>query len=154
MTTRKTALLLLVALFASAVASHAKDGAGYDPESDPWKDLKAAVVEAKAGNRRILLEVGGEWCTWCHILDNFLEQNDTVKELWSRNFVTMKVNTSPENWNWGFLGQYPSIPAYPHLFVLDSDGSFLHSQNTGELESGKSYSRDAIEAFLTTWGPQ
>jgi|SRR6516162_2392048 len=42
---------------------------GYDPRRDPEKDLAAARAEAEKNRKNIFVEVGGEWCTWCHILD-------------------------------------------------------------------------------------
>jgi hypothetical protein len=39
------------------------------------------------------------------------------------------------------------------LFVLDRDGKFLHSQGTGELESGRRYDEELFSAFLNTWKP-
>ena len=63
----------------------------------------------------------------------------------------MKVNTSDENRNTEFLAQYPEVTAYPHLLVLESDGTFLHSQGTGELEDGPSYSEGAWLGFLRQW---
>lgn len=67
------------------------------------------------------------------------------------NFLVMKVNYSDENKNQELLKQFPDVPAYPHYFVLDSDGKFLHSQGTGELEEGKSYDEDVFVAFLKSW---
>jgi hypothetical protein len=66
----------------------------------------------------------------------------------------MKVNTSDENNNAEFLSDYPEIPAYPHFFVLDQDGTFLHSQGTGELESGRGYNEESFLAFLNAWKPK
>ena len=63
----------------------------------------------------------------------------------------LKVNYSEENKNAEFLSQYPAIPGYPHLFVLDSDGSFLHSQGTEVLEQGRGYSEQAFLEFLDKW---
>ncbi|MDP6424112.1 MAG: hypothetical protein QGG14_05180 [Planctomycetota bacterium] len=67
------------------------------------------------------------------------------------NFLIMKVNYSGENKNETFLATYPKVPAYPHYFVLDTDGTYLHSQGTGELEKGRSYDEDVFAAFLTRW---
>ena len=47
----------------------------FDPTRDAVKDLDAALVKARAENKRVLVEVGGEWCTWCHILDRFFAAN-------------------------------------------------------------------------------
>ena len=66
----------------------------------------------------------------------------------------MKVNYSKENKNEEVLSQYPRIAGYPHLFVLDSDGKLLHSQDTGELESGDHHDRDKVFNFLKEWAKQ
>ena len=63
----------------------------------------------------------------------------------------MKVNKSDENDNTDFLSKYPEIPGYPHFFVLDQDGTFLHSQGTGELESGQGYDEEVFLSFLKKW---
>ena len=69
------------------------------------------------------------------------------------NFLIMKVNFSDENKNAEFLDQFPAVPAYPHYFVLESDGTFLHSQGTGELEKESSYDEDVFATFLSKWEP-
>ncbi|WP_197231223.1 hypothetical protein [Novipirellula artificiosorum] len=40
---------------------------------------------------------------------------------------------------------------YPHFFVLESDGTFLQSQGTGELEKGKGYNEANFIGFLNAW---
>jgi thioredoxin-related protein len=149
---RRAAAWLLVTLLAVPLAA-APGSLGYDPEADPSKDLRAAVEEARASGRRILVEVGGEWCSWCHILDRFVKEHQEIHSLWTTRFVTLKVNYSPDQPNEAFLGRYPKIEGYPHIFVLDSDGTLLHSQNTAALESGKSYSPEKMRAFLIRWAP-
>ena len=123
----------------------------FDPLHDPAKDLKEAVAEAKKSNRRILLDVGGDWCIWCHRLDAFIESNDEIKNYLNKNFILLKINYSKENKNEEFLSKYPEIAGYPHYFVLEKDGKFLHSQNTGDLEQDKGYSKEKMMAFLKEW---
>ena len=59
----------------------------------------------------------------------------------------MKVDTKCEE----FLAEYPEADGYPHAYVLEKDGSFLHSQGTAELEEGQSYSEMAMLTFLNDW---
>ncbi len=123
----------------------------FDPSRDPAKDVAAAIKDAQRTRRRILLDVGGEWCKWCHYLDRFFEQNKDVSDFLDEKFIVVKINFSKENENTDFLSQYPKIPGYPHFFVLDSDGKFLHSQGTGELEAGQGHDHDKVFAFLKKW---
>ena len=125
----------------------------YDPKRDPAVDIQDATGEAQRTNRRILLEVGGEWCSWCHTLDRFFDANTDLLALREKNFVTVKINFSEENGNKEVLSRYGEISGYPHIFVLDSDGKLLQSQGTGVLESGKSYDLEKLTAFITKWAP-
>jgi thioredoxin-related protein len=142
----KIALLTLLILLQTTPAK-------YDPRRDAEKDIKDAVTEAQKSGKRILLEVGGEWCSWCHILDKYFQDNPRLTELRDRNFLTVKINFSPENDNDALLKKYPKIPGYPHVFVLEKDGKLLHSQGTSELEQGQSYNLDRFTAFLKKWAP-
>jgi thioredoxin-related protein len=125
--------------------------AKYDIERDPSQDVADAARKASATGKRILLQVGGEWCSWCHLLDEFVHTNQAISASLQSNFLVLKVNYSTENNNADFLSKFPAIPGYPHLFVLDSDGSFLHSQGTEELEEGRGYSEQAFLAFIDKW---
>lgn len=139
---------------AADIAAIAALNAAFDPARDPATDLEMAKVEAQRGNKRIILDVGGEWCPWCHILDRFVEGDAEVRRLRDANYIWMKVNYSEDNENEVFLSQYPEVKGYPHLFVLDAEGGLLHSQFTGELEQGKSYDRAKFLAFMKEWAPR
>jgi hypothetical protein len=69
----------------------------------------------------------------------------------NKHFVVLKVNYSKENKNEKFLSRYPKILGYPHFFVLDSKGKFLHSQDTSALEKDGGYARDKVHSFLKEW---
>ena len=125
----------------------------FDPARNPSKDLERTIEEAKSSNREIILDVGGEWCIWCHRIDYFIENNEDIKNFIKDNFIVLKINFSKENQNKEFLSKYPEIPGYPHFFVLDKDGKLLHSQDTGLLEEGKGYSHEKMMAFLKKWAP-
>ena len=123
----------------------------FDPSRNPATDLEAAVATATKEKKRILLDVGGEWCSWCHRLDRFLHGQEDLDAYLSKHYLVVKVNFSKENKNEKFLRQYPAIDGYPHFFVLDSNGKFLHSQSTGDFEAGKGYDHDKILQFLKKW---
>ena len=142
---------------AADVAAVAALNAQFDPARDPVADLATAKVEAQRGGKRIVLDVGGEWCSWCHLMDAFIEGDAEIRSFRDANFVWMKVNHSEDNENAAFLSQFPAIKGYPHLFVLDADGKLLHSQFTGELEADKGqpkgYNRTRFFAFMKDWAP-
>jgi thiol:disulfide interchange protein len=126
----------------------------YDPKRNAETDIKDTVLEAQRTGKRVLVDVGGEWCIWCHTMDKFFDQNPKLLEYREQNFVMVKINYSSENKNEKLLSRYPKIPGFPHLFVLDTNGKLLHSQDTSELEAGKSYNLERFFSFLKRWAPR
>lgn len=125
----------------------------FDPLRNPSDDLAAAITKAQAENKRIILDVGGEWCGWCRLMDNYLIKNAELGKLRDDNYVWVKVNMSEENENKDFLSKYPEITGYPHLFVLEKDGTLIKSKDTAELEDGESYNLKKFTDFLKEYAP-
>lgn len=126
----------------------------YDPARDPAEDLQQAIAIAQKENKRIMLELGGDWCIWCKYMDDFYKAHSDLLQVRAENYVLVKVNVSPENMNEEFLSQFPEPAGYPHIYILERDGTFLHSQDTVELEDGNvSYVLDVFMAFLQEWAP-
>lgn len=122
----------------------------FDPTRDAAADVATAVAMAKAQGKRVLVDVGGDWCSWCRLLDAFFAANVDARKLRDDNYVWVKVNWSPQNRNEALLSRWPRIQGYPHLFVLDGAGRLLHSQNTGLLEDaeGERYETSKFLDFL------
>jgi thiol:disulfide interchange protein len=123
----------------------------YDESRDPVKDLQAAIAQAKKSDKHILLEVGGDWCMYCNIMDETFDAHPNLVRARNRAYITVKVSYSEKNRNAAFLSQYPKIADYPHFFVLDSDGTLQHSQPTHPFEHGSKYNAGKIEDFLNKW---
>jgi thiol:disulfide interchange protein len=140
----------MVELWGQQPAFSHPDG-GFDPGRDAAKDIREATMEAKRTGRRVLLDVGGEWCIWCRRLDSLFASDRRLAEYRGAHYVTVKVNWSKENKNEEVLAGYPAIKGYPHLFVLDGEGRLLRSQDTGELEKGKGHDPEKVMAFMKKW---
>jgi thiol:disulfide interchange protein len=126
----------------------------YDPARDPADDLEQAILKAQKENKRIMLELGGDWCIWCKYMDDFYATHAEILQVRADNYVLVKVNVSEENSNDDFLAEFPAPGGYPHIYILDSDGTLLHSQDTVELEDGgSSYVPEVFMAFLKKWAP-
>ena len=125
----------------------------FDPKRDPAPDLVRAIAEAGKSGKRIILDVGGEWCSWCVYMDKFFLDHPDLLKLRDDNYVWVKVNMSEENENKAFLAPYPEATGYPHLYVLGSDGKLVKSQDTSELEEGNGYNLKKFTEFLQKWSP-
>lgn len=155
---KTTPLFLLLALIISGPA-HAYQTSDtlpaysteYSPERDAFKDGAAAIELATHTNRRILIELGGDWCVWCHKMDIFFDKNPDVKKRLHETFVILKINVSDENKNTEFLKAFPKNLGYPHMYVSDKNGSVLFSQDTAEFQDKGSYQRKPFMKFFDRW---
>ena len=123
----------------------------FDPARDASVDLQNAVKYAEKTHKKIILDVGGEWCIWCHRLDTLFIKNPDLTKYRNEHYVYVKINYSKENKNEKFLSQFPKIPGYPHWFLLDSNGKLLLSKSSGDFESGKGHDPKIVMAFLKEW---
>jgi len=123
----------------------------YSEQSDPFKDAVAAIKLAKETNRNVLIEIGGNWCTWCHKMDVFLEKNPEVYHLLHSKFVLLKISVSDANENEAFMKSLPPVLGYPHMYVSTSSGKMILSKDTAEfLENGQHSVRQWL-TFIKDW---
>jgi len=123
----------------------------YDPKRDPFNDGREALKIAQKHNRHVLIEVGGNWCTWCHILDKFIHSRPKLKKDFFDTFVLLKVNVSEENDNKEFLKAFPPVYGYPHMYVTDNKGKILQSKDTADFLENKRYSVEKMYSFINRW---
>lgn len=144
-------LILSVTTYAQADSSLPLFSTTYDPKRDPIIDGNEALKIARAHNRKVLIEVGGNWCSWCAILDKFIHSRPQLKKDFFNTFVLVKVNVSEENDNKEFLKVFPPVYGYPHMFVTDHQGKILESKDTADFLENKRYSVAKLTAFINQW---
>lgn len=154
----KILLLFFIIIFQTAISSQIALSAPfpeysvkYDPARNAMQDGYAAIKLAKATNRRILIEVGGDWCKWCHLLDRFFNKNSGIKKQLHQTFVVLKVNVSEENDNSAFLKVFPTPLGYPHMYVTESNGKLLLSKDTAHFLVNGKYSVKRFKVFFKRW---
>jgi thioredoxin-related protein len=127
----------------------------YHPEADAMADVEEAIATAKAEGKHVILKIGGNWCGWCYRFQAFCEADDEIKTIIEDNFVTVYVNYSKENKNEALMKKYrfPNRFGFPVFVVLDSNGDYLHVQNSAYLESGKGYDKGKVLNFFKGWTP-
>lgn len=134
-----------------ATPAKPKRAAIYDPDAKADELIASAVRKAKRDRKLVLIEWGGNWCGWCHLLHDTFTKTSGVKELVYEEYELVLIDS---NTNQDLLKEYGGKErqfSYPHLTILDSDGNVLTNQNTEPLEEGKGHSARAVSEFLTRW---
>lgn len=151
------ALFIALTLFAgvSAQAQNRDTAHLYDPNADAEKEIAAAVKKAKAANKFVLIQGGGNWCGWCKRFNLTVANDARLDSMVNADFVVYHLNYSAENKNEAVYAKYgyPQRFGFPVFMVLDSEGNRIHTQNSVYLEEGKGYDKEKIAEFFTAWRP-
>jgi len=145
-----------VALCALAVAAPAVALPDIYPAPEQAQtDLTAALKEAAAQHRRVIVDFGGNWCTDCHVLDGYMHDS-TNQPLIDANFVVVHVNVGRIDQNLDIAERYgvPLKKGVPAIAVLSAHGKLLYSQTGGEFEDMRHMDSSSVTALLQRWKPQ
>lgn len=125
----------------------------FDTNRDAAADIKAAVAQAQRTHKRVILYIGGDWCPYCRQLGQLFSADPPLLKLRDASFITVYVYYGPGNRNGQALSSYGKFVGVPHYFILDSNGSLLHSEHLIDLRSNRDYSPEKMKQFLTQWAP-
>lgn len=81
--------MMFVVLMANAQGALKKV---YDETIDPMQQIDEAVSKAKAEDKFVVCQVGGNWCPWCLRFADFVEKDTAVNKVVNDNFVYIHVN--------------------------------------------------------------
>ncbi len=129
----------------------------YHPEANAEKDIAAAVEKAKKENKFVLIQGGGNWCSWCIEFARFAKADPKIDSVINAGFVWYHLNWSKENENKKTFAKYGYAQrfGYPVFIILNGNGERIHTQNSEYLEDGKkSYNRGKVQNFLEMWSPR
>lgn len=151
--------ILVIAFCLIACTSHAQTEAGtlYHPGADAAKDIAAALKKAKAENKYVLLQGGGNWCSWCIEFARFCKADPKIDSVINAGFIWYHLNYSKENENRQVYAKYGYAQrfGFPVFIILNEKGERIHTQNSEYLEDGKkSYDQRKVQSFLEMWSPR
>ena len=128
----------------------------YNPEADVSAAISQGLIRAKAENKNIFLQIGGNWCPWCLKFHKLWSEDPEIKAAMEKNYIPILVNYSKENHNFEALKklEYPQRFGFPVFVILDANGKRLHTQNSAYLEEGDGYSKKKVIDFLSQWSSE
>lgn len=124
----------------------------YDSTANPRADIAAALKQAKAEKKRVILDFGGDWCGDCQVLDIYMRQSPN-SELLDKHFVLVHIDIGRMDHNVDVAQKYkvPINKGVPALAVLDADGKLLYSQENKEFENMSHMKSSDVTDFLKRW---
>jgi thioredoxin-related protein len=125
----------------------------YDSALDGMKQIKEAVSKAKLQGKHVLIQYGGNWCSWCIKFNAFCKADTAIMRVINSSYVPVKLNYSSENKNEAanaYLGN-PMRFGFPVFIIVDGNGKVLHIQDSALLEEGQGYNNKKVTGFFRNW---
>lgn len=126
----------------------------YPDPAQAKSDIAAALKQAAATHKRVILDFGGNWCGDCHVLDYYFESSAN-RPILDANYVLVHVNVGQYDANLDIAKRYgiPLEKGVPALVVLSDTGRVLYSQKSGEFEKMGQMQASTVTNFLVQWKP-
>jgi thiol:disulfide interchange protein len=124
----------------------------YSAEADPKTEIAAALKQASAEHKRVILDFGGDWCGDCQVLDIYFHQSPNL-ELLDKNYLLVHIDIGRFDKNLDITEKYniPLKKGVPALAVLDADGKLLYSQQAAEFGDMRYMYPTSVTDFLNRW---
>ena len=137
--------LFLVFSFGSALAASGP----YDESADAKAQLAAAVAQAKADHRPVLVVFGANWCPDCRALDLAMK-NGRNADLISSEFRVVKVDVGRFDRNVEVADKYgvPLKKGIPAVAIVTADDRAIYATKAGELADARGMSEDGLYRFF------
>ena len=148
-------LILLAVLFSFTAVNAQETKKLYDPTLDGMKQIKDAVALAAKDGKHVLIQYGGNWCSWCIKFDAFCKADTSVTKIIAANYIPVKLSYDQTNKNDeanAYLGN-PTRFGFPVFIILDAKGKVIHIQDSSLLEEGSGYSKQKVSGFFSQWTP-
>ncbi len=127
----------------------------YDESIDPIVQLDQALARYGEERKFVLAQVGGNWCPWCVRFADFVAKDAKIKQFVDDNYVYIHLNYPRQGAPEALTKRIARAGrfGYPVLVIFAPDGSVIHIQDTGLLESGEGYDREKVGRALEGWSP-
>jgi len=124
----------------------------YDESADGHAQVAAAVKRAARENKRVLLQIGGNWCPWCYKLHELFVTDKAIAKELNYEYEVVDLDVGHGEKNKDLLAHYGIVAkSYPFLAVIGGDDKLITQQETGVLEDGPKHDPKRVADFLAKW---
>ncbi|MDE2182180.1 MAG: thioredoxin family protein [Alphaproteobacteria bacterium] len=127
----------------------------YDEAANAKADVDAAFARARKSHKRVLIDMGGNWCGDCIVLANLMQLPE-MKRFLAAHFeiVTVDVGRFDKNLDiparFGVADKLKS-GGVPSIIIAEPDGKMVNKTDLSALEDARHMSPQAIAAWLAQW---
>jgi thiol-disulfide isomerase/thioredoxin len=124
----------------------------YDAHADAEAALAATIARAKANGKRVLIDLGGNWCTDCRILAAVMELPE-LKPFVAKHYEVVEIDVGRMNRNMQIPARYgvTKLDGVPTVLIVEPDGKLINATNSADLADARSMNPQGIANWLARW---
>ena len=125
----------------------------YDESADADRTVASAFARAKAEHKRVMIDLGGNWCGDCRVLAGIMNLPE-VRTFLDAHYVVVSVDVGRFNKNLQVPARFgitQRLTGVPSVLIADPDGKLLDAGHTAALADARSMTPQAIADWLAQW---
>ena len=125
----------------------------YDEAANADAQVAAAFARAQKSHKRVLIDLGGNWCADCIILANFMKLPE-MHRFMAAHYEEVSVDVGRFNRNlqiparFGFTKRLEGVPA---LLIATPDGKLVNGDNIFATADARNMTPQALADYLARY---
>ena len=125
----------------------------YDEHANADTAVAAAFARAKKSGKRVLIDLGGNWCVDCVVLANFVEQ-PAIKKFVAAHYEWVAVDVGRFDRNLQIparFGLTKRLTGVPTLIIATPDGRQVNQNDVFAVSDARSMTPQALADYLSKY---
>lgn len=125
----------------------------YDESANADAAVADAFARAKAQHKRVLIDLGGNWCADCRILAGIMRLPEMQRFL-AVHYVVVSVDVGRFNRNLQVAARFgitERLAGVPSVLVATADGTLVNRDRISALADARSMTPQGIADWLAQW---
>ena len=125
----------------------------FDESADANAAVANAFAKAKTEHKRVLIDLGGNWCADCRILAGVMQLPEMQRFLAS-HYVVVPVDVGRFNRNLQIPARFgitERLEGVPSVLIATPDGTLVDRGHIAALADARSMTPQAIADWLAQW---
>ena len=158
------AVLAFAAPAAAATAPHVSiaslkeltvPDAPYDEKANADAQVDAAIARAKKSGKRVMIDLGGNWCADCRIMAGLMELPEMERFL-NAHYEIVSVDVGRFNRNLQIPARYgitQRLEGVPAFLVVTTEGKLVNAGRVSAIQDARHMTPQALADWLAQWTP-
>ena len=125
----------------------------YDEHANADTAVANAFVRAKAAHKRVLIDLGGNWCADCRILAGLMQLPE-MRRFLDERYVVVLVDVGRFNRNLQIPARFgitKRLEGVPSVLIANPDGTLVNRDHFFALDDARHMGPQAIADWLAQW---